>query len=244
MKIAFLALAVVLAAGLARAQGGITGCVTDRSGGALPGVEIVATGASGTRTIVTQVSGCFELKGLEPGTYAVSATLLGFSTGKREGVAVADGRTTDSVDFALCVGGRLEILWVTFRSLEEAWKKADVVAHLRITGSGRVSSDCPTDDFLLSADVIEVLKTTPGEPVGSTLSFRQEDWANERTPYRVGQEMVVFLSAARDGLRRLAGPVYVWIFDGDTIVNSFGHRVEIGSTPPSFLARLRELARR
>jgi hypothetical protein len=236
-------LAILLVAATAEAQGTISGCVTDRSGGVLPGVEVVASGGAGRRAIVTQVSGCYQFKDLDAGTYTVTAALAGFVTGKQEGVAVADGQTTDSVDFALCAGGRVEILWVTFRSLEEAWKRTDVVAHVRITGSGRVSSECQTDDFLLSADVIEVLKTTPGVPVGSTLSFRQEYWADERTPYRVGQEMVVFLSAARDGLRRLAGPVYVWLFDGDKIVNSFGQRVEIVSTPPSFLARLRELAK-
>lgn len=243
MKIAFLALAAVFAASLAQAQGGITGCVTDRSGGALPGVEVVASGASGTRTIVTQASGCYELQDLEAGTYAVTAALLGFSPGQREGVAVADGRTTDSVDFALCVGPLVDILWVTFGRLDEAWKHTAVVAHVRIAGTGRVRSDCPTDDFLLSADVIEVLRNTSGQRIGKTLSFRQEYSVNERTPYRVGQEMVVFLSATRDGFRRLAGPAYVWLFDGDKVVNSFGQREDEGTTPSSFLASLRELAK-
>ncbi len=243
MKIAFLALAVVLTASLTQAQGGITGCVTDRSGGALPGVEIVASGESGARKIVTQASGCYEFKNLEAGTYAVSATLLGFFPGKRESVAVADGQITDSVDFALCVGGRIEILWVTFRSLEEAWKKADVVAHVRITGSGPVREECPSYDFMQTARVIEVLRNTSAEAVGDTLTFRKEHWSDERTPYPVGQEMVVFLTSTREGFRRLVGPVYVWLFDGDTIVNSFGQPVETGSTPRSFLARLRDLAK-
>jgi Carboxypeptidase regulatory-like domain len=243
MKIAFLALAVVLVASLVQAQGGITGCVTDRSGGALPGVEIVASGESGARKIVTQASGCYEFKDLEAGTYAVSATLLGFIAGKREGVAVADGRTPGSVDFALCVGPLVDILWVTFGRLDEAWKHTAVVAHVRIAGTGRVRSDCPTDDFLLSADVIEVLRNTSGQRIGKTLSFRQEYSVNEREPYEAGQEMVVFLKATREGFARLAGPAYVWLFDGDEIVNSFGQRVETGSTPRSFLARLRELAK-
>lgn len=243
MRIAVLSLAMAFVAAAAEGQGTISGCVTDRAGGALPGVDVVASGASGTRTVVTQASGCYELQDLGAGTYAVTAALLGFFSGQREGVAVADGQTTGSVDFALCVGPLVDILWVTFGRLDEAWKHTAVVAHVRIVGTGRVRSDCPTDDFLLSADVIEVLRNTSGQRIGKTMSFRQEYSVNERTPYRVGQEMVVFLSATRDGFRRLAGPIYVWLFDGDKVVNSFGQREDEGTTPSSFLARLRELAK-
>jgi hypothetical protein len=236
-------LAFVLVAVVARGQGSMSGCVTDRSGGVLPGVEVVASGEAAKRTIVTQASGCYELKDLEAGTYTVTAALAGFVTAKRDGVVVVDGRTTGLVDFALCSGPRKEILWITFGRLDEAWKHTAVAAHLRITGSGRVSWECQTDDFLLSADVIEVLRNTSDQQIGTTLSFRQEYSWDERTPYRVGQEMVVFLSVTRDGFRRLAGPAYVWLFDGNRVLSSSGLRVNEGSTPGSFLAKLRELAK-
>ena len=210
----------------------------------LPGVEVAASGGAGRRAIVTQVSGCYQLEDLEAGIYTVTAALTGFLNARREGVAVMNGRTTSSVDFELCAGALVDILWITYGLLEEAWKHTAVVAHVRIRSTGRVRSDCPTDDFVLSADVIEVLRNTSDRRVGTTLSFRQEYSSNERTPYRVGQEMVVFLSDTRDGFRRLAGPAYVWLFDGDRILNSFGSGVNEGSTPRSFLARLRELAKK
>lgn len=243
MKIALSMLAMFLGAAAAQAQGTIAGCVTDRAGGVLPGVKVVATGPAGNRTIVTQASGCYEFKGLEAGAYVVSAALVGFSTGKRESIAVADGQTTGPVDFALCVGPLSEVLWVTFGGLDEAWKKADVVVHLRISGSGPVREECPSDDFMQTAQVIEVLRNTSGKAVRGTLAFRKEYWASERTPYPIGQEMVVFLTSTREGFRRLVGPFYVWLFDGNRVVNAFGPRVDEGTTPSSFLARLRELAK-
>jgi Carboxypeptidase regulatory-like domain len=244
MKIPVLALAVVLAASLAQAQGGIAGCVTDRSGGALPGVEIVASDEAGARKIVTQASGCYELEDLTPGTYSVTATLAGFITAKRDGVVAVSDRTIGRVDFALCVAPADHVDWVSFGGVEEAWKKADAVVDVRITGSGPVAQgECPSRDFMQTAVVIEVLKNASSQPLGDALLFRKTYWASESLPYPIGQEMVMFLSATPNGFGRLAGPTYVWLFDGNSVLNPFGPSAGEGATPASFLARLRELAR-
>lgn len=244
MRIAFLSIALALTASIAQGQGSISGCITDRSGGVLPGVEVVASGESGTRKLVTRTSGCYELEDLKPGTYSVTATLVGFTTARRNGVVAVSGRTTGPVDFALCVAPAEYVDWVSFGGVEEAWRKADAVVHVRITGSGPVAQgECPSRDFMQTAVVIEVLKTTSSQPVGDALSFRKTCWASEPSPYPVGQEMVMFLSATPNGFGRLAGPTYVWLFDGDSVLNPFGPSAGEGATPASFLARLRELAR-
>ena len=87
--------ALLLAPGAAAAQGtGISGTVTDTTGGVLPGVTVdVRDAAGGVQTAFTDGSGRFSVS-LEPGTYDVTFTLPGFQVGVREGVAVTAGAMT------------------------------------------------------------------------------------------------------------------------------------------------------
>ncbi len=243
MTITFALLGIVLQAATASAQGTIHGCVTDQRGGALPGVEVVATDASSQTKAVTDSFGCYALSRVRAGTYSVTATLAGFVTGKREGVVLGTGRTVDHVDFALCLGGLAEIDWVLPGGLAEAWKRADVVAYLRIVATGPVPSDCLTNDYLHTAVVIETFKGTVGARIGTTLTFRQEHWVSERTPYEIGQRMILFLSVTPQGLWRLAGPYYAFLVNGDEITSFHSPIKTDGVTPADFAAKLRALAK-
>ena len=86
---ALLALAVALPAG-AWAQGvsaSITGTVKDTSGAVLPGVTVEVASPvliEKTRSAVTDGSGQYRIVDLRPGTYSVTFTLTGSSSGKRE----------------------------------------------------------------------------------------------------------------------------------------------------------------
>ena len=73
--------------------GSISGTVTDESGGALPGVTVVATNiATGTsRTAVTNSAGAYQLALLPPATYAVEASLDGFQPVRRDRIVVNIG---------------------------------------------------------------------------------------------------------------------------------------------------------
>ncbi len=73
--------------------GSISGTITDASGGALPGVTIVATNtATGTtRTAVTNAAGAYSLALLPPAAYSVEASLEGFQPVRRERVVVNIG---------------------------------------------------------------------------------------------------------------------------------------------------------
>ncbi len=90
-RIAFLTMAVLLLIGVAAAQipnGKIVGTVKDDQGAPLPGVAIAATSPKlvGTASAVSDESGTYRIFSLPSGTYAVSYTLQGFKTVKREGI--------------------------------------------------------------------------------------------------------------------------------------------------------------
>src|SRR5260221_9695229 len=80
---AFLFFLIVGVAGVGNAQtfrGGISGRVTDSTGGGLPRVTVVAT-HNATRpspTTASSAGGDFSMTALPPRTYTVEATLQGF----------------------------------------------------------------------------------------------------------------------------------------------------------------------
>ena len=91
MSIAMAAIAIMLAPSAAGAQGaGISGIVTDTTGGVLPGVTVeVRDAAGGVQTAFTDGTGMYSVT-LQPGTYNVTITLPGFNVVTRE-VTVAAG---------------------------------------------------------------------------------------------------------------------------------------------------------
>jgi hypothetical protein len=104
----------------ARAQqdAGIVGQVTDESGAALPGVTVTATSPAlqvGTVTAVTDTRGDYRLMPLPIGTYAVTYTLSGFSSVRREELRLTVGFTA-TVDVALKVGAIEESITVSAAS--------------------------------------------------------------------------------------------------------------------------------
>ena len=83
-------------AGLLRGQvvnGTILGTVRDSTGGAVPMTTIsaknVETGA--TRTAVADSSGAYQIVSVPAGTYDVEASVQGFKTSVRKGIAVTLG---------------------------------------------------------------------------------------------------------------------------------------------------------
>ncbi len=75
--------------------GSIEGFVRDESGGVIPGADVtlrnVDTGLA--RTLFTNAQGRFEAPNLPVGPYEVTATMQGFGTAVRRGIALAVGRT-------------------------------------------------------------------------------------------------------------------------------------------------------
>jgi hypothetical protein len=100
---------------VAWAQATIAGAVRDSSGAVLPGVTVEAASPvliEKVRTAVTDGSGRYRMEALQPGSYAVTFSLPGFSTVRRENVVVS-GAGVITVDAELRVGGVAETITVT-----------------------------------------------------------------------------------------------------------------------------------
>jgi hypothetical protein len=118
-RVALVVGAVLLVPSLGRSQdansGTIAGIVRDASGGVLPGVTVEAASAAlieKVRVATTDSDGRFRIIELRPGEYAVTFTLPGFRTLRREGIQLTTGFTA-TVNADLAVGGVEETITVT-----------------------------------------------------------------------------------------------------------------------------------
>lgn len=103
----------------ARAQqtGTIEGTVTDSlSGQSIPGVNIVVEGTQ--RGASTDANGQYTISGIQPGTYTLRASFVGYAPKAQEAVQVSAGETTE-VNFALAESEiALEAVTVTALGVE------------------------------------------------------------------------------------------------------------------------------
>ena len=102
-------------AATAQQTSAIAGVVRDTSGAVLPGVTVEAASPAlieKVRTVVTDDQGRYNIVDLRPGTYAVTFTLTGFNTIKREGVVLTSGFTA-AVSADLPVGALQETVTVS-----------------------------------------------------------------------------------------------------------------------------------
>ena len=91
----------------------LLGTVTDTTGGALPGVTVVAVHEASGNTFetVTDERGAYRIPA-RVGGYTLTATLVGFGTAERSGVTLLVGQEAN-VDLELTVGGVQETVTVT-----------------------------------------------------------------------------------------------------------------------------------
>jgi hypothetical protein len=97
------------------AQSSITGVVRDLSGGVLPGVTVEAASPAlieGSRTGVTDTQGLYRIVDLRPGVYTVTFTLPGFTTVRREGLALP-AEFAATVNIEMAVGALQETVTVS-----------------------------------------------------------------------------------------------------------------------------------
>jgi hypothetical protein len=114
LSVAFFLVALLVPA-VAHAQATLAGVVRDSSDAVLPGVTVEASSPvliEKTRSAVTDGSGQYRITELPPGTYALTITLSGFSTVKREGVEVT-GSGVFAINIAMKVGTVAETITVT-----------------------------------------------------------------------------------------------------------------------------------
>jgi hypothetical protein len=111
-----IALVTLIVPSFATAQSSVAGLVRDASGAVLPGVTIEAASPvliEKVRTATTDGGGQYRLTELPPGSYALTFTLAGFASVKRDAVAVSGFGTVVTINAELRVGGLQETITVS-----------------------------------------------------------------------------------------------------------------------------------
>jgi hypothetical protein len=95
--IVFLFLAISLGSISAQTSSGtLRGKITDPSGAVIPQATITATGVDGrTASVQSNHQGIYEIKGLAPGSYTVTAVAKGFALDTEADVQISPGQTPD-----------------------------------------------------------------------------------------------------------------------------------------------------
>jgi hypothetical protein len=165
------AIAVVLvsicvpAAARAQGSGGITGTVSDETGGVLPGVTVdvgpVGGGPSITET-VTDGTGNYQLEGLPPGPVELTFRLINFSAVRRMVTVPANGDVTANVVMLVAASADIVITAPrTFRNLAEIENPAENLVGIAAAGSeGAITATQLAVRPVNRAT--EVLETVPG----------------------------------------------------------------------------------
>ncbi len=115
VKAAAAVAAILLLPSIVFAQATIAGVVRDPSAAVLPGVTVEASSPvliEKTRTVVSDGTGQYRMTDLLPGSYVLTFSLQGFTTVKRDGVAVSGSGVT-AVNVELRVGALQETITVT-----------------------------------------------------------------------------------------------------------------------------------
>src|SRR5882757_4064495 len=72
----------------------VRGVVADPENAVIPGATVTFTPATGKALVTqSQSDGTYVLRGVPPGTYAVTVTMQGFASFVKQGVRVAPGQT-------------------------------------------------------------------------------------------------------------------------------------------------------
>src|SRR4029078_12584886 len=91
------------------------GTVHDASGGVLPGVTVEASSPAlieKTKSATTDGTGQYRIIDLKPGTYSLTFTLGGFTTGRREDVE-GSGTQVVTIPIEMRIGAIAETITVT-----------------------------------------------------------------------------------------------------------------------------------
>jgi hypothetical protein len=109
------ALTLLLLCGVAMAQqetGQVSGTIKDQSGAVIVGAAVVVknAGTGAERAMTTTQAGVYSITNLPPGTYAVMASMKGFSTAKKQIELYVGAKA--GVDFTLEVGSSTTVIEV------------------------------------------------------------------------------------------------------------------------------------
>ena len=136
-------------------RGNLNGTVTDKTGAALPSVSVNATNVDTgvTRTTVSSSAGEFAFEDLPLGTYTVTVTATGFSTGKYDKIPVSAG-TTYTLPVSLAISSSAQTVEV-----DASGVALDTTSTVQTTDiPTQVVNDAPSN----GRDFTQFIQYTPG----------------------------------------------------------------------------------
>lgn len=201
----------------------LRGVVLDPDGAGLPGATITAVGPV-ERAVAAGESGTYEIPGLPAGSYEVRAEMQAFCSETQHNVGVTDDAPT-RVDFKMNLRS---VGWGEFaqpHNLRQAYRQADLVAHLRIDRSlGAGIWNVKGGDTVGLAYAATIVSTAKHDAERATDTGRLEviqypagTWNDGETtrcgdqpPYAARDEYVAFLAwSAGDAKYRFLRPEYM-----------------------------------
>ena len=157
-----LAMVVVAPALWAQTTATIQGTIANASGAPLVGVQVLATGGQGVKTVVTDDKGFYVIPNLSPGIYELIATLQGYAPGELRKIQLQPGQT-------LTLDLTLTSLTFTGEVLVTSEKRTEPIQTIPISITA-LSSDAleglRVENFLDIAPLVPGLSvdsTTPGQ---------------------------------------------------------------------------------
>src|SRR5262245_38295249 len=153
------------------AQSSIAGVVKDASGAVLPGVTVEASSTAlieKTRTAVTDAQGAYKIVDLRPGIYALTFSLGGFNTFKRDGIDLPSSFVA-TINAEMKVGTISETVVVTGES-----PVVDVQSNTRAANLTRdILDSVPNAHTLQSVGQLVVGVTLTAPDVGGSQAMQQ-----------------------------------------------------------------------
>jgi outer membrane receptor protein involved in Fe transport len=165
MKVAVLVLTLSLAPVSVWAQNGgtVTGCVTDETGGAIPGITVELLGSAAPLVGVTDSEGRYRFEQVAAGTYQLSLRLINFADVNHPNIVVRAGETI-TLDEVMHLALNAEVVVVgkrTFVNLADAEHPAENLVGIASSASQGAITGKQLDvrPFMRQG---EVLETVPG----------------------------------------------------------------------------------
>jgi iron complex outermembrane receptor protein len=127
--------ALLIYAGPAMAQTGVTGTVTDPQAAVVPGAQVVLlTGRTELRNTRTDAQGRYRFDGLQPGTYVVAVSSPGFQVATSPEIALAAGESA-ARDVRLTLAGTTDSVTVQGIGSADRGYRVGTVTSLGALGS-------------------------------------------------------------------------------------------------------------